>query len=62
MSWKRILRLFEWAFGLMLLVTLGVTGVLPLLSSFSKWVFVAGLCLYAVASALRIGEDSKNLK
>lgn len=64
MKYKRFVnyaRLFEWIFGTILMVTLGVIAILPLLNEYNRWVLIIGLFLYFVASLARMIDDAKTM-
>ena len=57
----RLARYYEWVFGSVLMVTLGVIVLLPILSGYSQWVLVIGLLLYLVATLARVFDDVRRL-
>jgi len=59
--WLRIARWYEWAFGTILLTTIGVILSLQYLSGFSQWALITGLFLFFVASLSKQFDDSRRL-
>ncbi len=60
--WLRLARWYEWVFGMILMVTLGVIVLLPYLNSFNRWALIIGLFLYFVASLARSFADARRLR
>ena len=58
----RLARWYEWVFGPILMVTLGVIVILPYLSGFSRWALIIGLVLYFIASLVRSFDDARRLR
>lgn len=57
----RIARWYEWAFGTILLTTIGVILSLQYLSGFNRWALITGLLLFFVASLIKQFDDAKRL-
>jgi len=60
--WLRIARWYEWMFGMVLMVTLGVVVLLPYLDGFSRWALIIGLFIYFVATLARSFDDARRLR
>jgi uncharacterized membrane protein len=54
-------RWFVWAFGTILMVTLGVITIIPLTTGYSQWALIVGLFLYFVASLVVFRDDISKL-
>lgn len=57
----RIAKWYEWAFGTMLLTTVGVILSLHYLSGFGQWALIIGLLLFFVASLVKQIDDARRL-
>lgn len=60
--WLRLARWYEWVFGMILMVTLGVIVLMPYLNDFSQWALIIGLFLYFIASLARSFDDARRLR
>lgn len=60
--WLRLARWYEWVFGMILMVTLGVIVLMPYLNDFSQWALIIGLFLYLIASLARSFNDARRLR
>ena len=58
-TWTNLARFFEWLFGMILMIALGVVAILPLLSGMNRLIVIIGLCLYFIASLTRVIGDNK---
>ena len=56
--WLRLARWYEWAFGTILLTTIGVIVSLHYLSNFSRWALLLGLLLFLIASLVKQFDDA----
>ena len=62
MNWMGLARWYEWVFGMILMVTIGVIVILPLVGCFSWWALIIGLFLYFIASLARSWDDARRMR
>ncbi len=59
--WLRLARWYEWTFGTILLITIGVILSLQYLNGFSQWALIIGLLIFFIASLVKQFDDAKRL-
>lgn len=57
----KLARWFEWEFGTILIVAIGIIVTVKDLHGFGQWILIIGLILYFIASILRFVAERQKL-